>query len=263
VYSEGGVHITLQVLGGADGRSTCSTRWVFNTSGLGYLLALRTAALFDSKSDWTQRLWRYGTVAQLRELLGLAENRATVGAKTYALNSARRMLERDPVIIGPKRGLIIRCLPRPADIERFVLNSSSYRILLQAVDSLDQEYLRLWIDQINARGEATDIGNANLNVDLCGMLIGSHLRSSGLSETWIINHLQYELKRKQSASSMINVLEVADRITRKGEGPYSFLVPLRESAHINSKVGMPWLSRKDFTARFSELFPGKYSEVAW
>jgi hypothetical protein len=166
------------------------------------------------------------------------------------------MLERDPVITGPKRGLIIRCLPKPADIERLVLNSNSYRILLQAVDSLDQEYLRLWIDLINTKGEATDIGNANLNVDLCGTLIGSHLRSSGLSEAWIINHLQYELKRKQSASSMINVLEVADRIIRNGEGPYSFLVPLRESAHINSKVGMPRLSGKDFTARFSELFPG-------
>lgn len=233
----------------------CFARCMFKTSGLGYLLALRTAALFDSSGNWTQRLWRYGTVAQLRELLDLAANHSALGARTYALGSTRRLLERDPVIAGRTRGLIFGCLPNTKNIERFVLYSNSYLLLHEAVNSLEEEYIQLWIDFITNAGEDTAPSSINLDVDLCSWLIGSHLRNSGLSDTWIINHCYYELRRKANPSSMANILEVADRVIRQEEGLYQFLIPLELSAHINSRTGPPWLSRAAFTARFNEVFP--------
>ncbi len=54
---------------------------------------------------------------------------------------------------------------------------------------------------------------------------------------------------------MVNILEVAERVIRQGEGPYKFLIPLEVSGHINSRTGPPWLSRTAFTTRFNEVFP--------
>jgi hypothetical protein len=227
---------------------------MFQTSGFGYLLALRTSSLFDPSVNWIVRLWRYGSVPQLRELLDLAANRAPLGARANALTAARRVLERDPAIPPRRRGLILNTLPKTSELDRFVLYSNSYLILDQEVNSLQEEYIGFWIELIANIGEDASPADANMDVDLCSWLIGSHLRSCGLSAKWILNHCNYETKRKPTPSSMVNLLEVADKV-RKSVGPFIFLLPLERSAHINSRTDIPWLSRTTFNRRFVELFP--------
>lgn len=229
---------------------------MFQTNGFGYLLALRIATLFDRRADWSLRLWRHGSVTQLHELLALAASQSSAGARTYALAAARRAVLRDPAIPARRRGLILSALPKTGDIDRFMLRSNSYLLLEQEVQSLEKEYLNFWIDLIRSEGEDVSLTDASPGIDLCSWLIGSYMRGCGLSANWILNHCNYELKRKPSASSLINILEVAQSAIRQGPGKYTFMLPLTRSAHINSRTDMPWLSRAAFRARFAEVFPG-------
>src|SRR5258708_5890001 len=155
--------------------------------GFGYLLALRIAALFDPSANWPHRMWRYGTVAQLRELLDLATNRSPLTARAFALSAARKLITRDASISGPRRGQIFDALPTNRNLKRFTLNSHSYWLLSQEVGKLDEEYLSNWSDLIARVGEQTSLADCTVDIDLSGWLIGAHLRGSGLSDLWILN----------------------------------------------------------------------------
>jgi hypothetical protein len=228
---------------------------MFGTEGFGYLIALRVAELFNPSANWTHRMWRYGTVAQLRELLDSAATRSPASARTFALSSARGLIGRDPAISGKRRGQLLDTLPNSKALDRFVFNSHSYWLLAQEVDNLEDEYIARWTELIISVGENTALVDCPVDVDLCGWLIGAHLRSSGLSDRWILNLCNYELKRKSELSSMVDLLEVADRLIRKGKETVQFLLPLAGRARFDPRTSLPWLARKDFRARFRELFP--------
>jgi hypothetical protein len=200
-------------------------------------------------------MWRYGTVAQLRELLDSAATRAPASSRAFALSAARGLVVRDPAVSGKRRGQLLDSLPTNKNLERFASNSHSYWLLAQEVDSLDKEYFSLWGQLIDTIGENTAISDCPVDIDLCGWLIGSHLRSCELSDRWILNLCNYELKRKQKPSSMADLLHTADQLIRRGKEPVKFLLPLAQRARLDSRTGMPWLARKEFTTRFEELFP--------
>jgi hypothetical protein len=213
------------------------------------------AALFDPTADWTNRILQYGSIAQLRELLDSAATRSPLSAREFALSATRRLIIRDPTISGQRRGQILDALPTNKQLERFVSNSHSYLVLAQEVESLEQDYTQGWARLIQDAGEDTALSDCQIDIDLCGWLIGSHLRSSGLSDKWILNLCNFELKRKEEPSSMADILLAADRLIRRGKEPVQFLLPLAERPRLDPRTGMPWLQRKAFRARFEELFP--------
>lgn len=229
---------------------------MFRTDGTGYLLALRVADLFDPTADWTNRILQYGTIAQLRELLDSAATRASLSSREFALSATRRLITRDPIISGQRRGQILDALPTNKQLDRFVSDSHSYWVLAQEVDSLEQDYAARWTRLIQQVGEDTALSECQIDINLAGRLIGSHVRSSGLSHKWILNLCNYELKRKQSQSSMVDILAVADRLIQRGKEPVQFLLPLAERPRLDPRTGPPWLPREKFRARFEELFPG-------
>ena len=228
---------------------------MFDTNGFGYLLTLRVSALFNPSVNWTHRMWRYGTVAQLRELLDSAATRSPLNSRAFALSAARGLITRDPAVSGRRRGQLLDALPTGKGPDRFVINSHSYWVLAQEVDSLEKEYISRWVELIASIGENTTLSDSQLDVDLCGWLIGSHLRGSELSDKWILNLCNYELRRKQEPSSMTDLLKTADRIIQRGKGPTQFLLPLDRRSRLDPRTSLPWLSRKEFTSRFKELFP--------
>ncbi|MCG7208151.1 hypothetical protein [Streptomyces arenae] len=171
-----------------------------------------------------------------------------------ALAAANSMILQDPCIIGKRRGAVIRALPKKNNLDRFQKGSYSFNLLLHEVNTLDAEYMNLWIDRIQNSDETKSVGQFSLDIDTSAQLIGSHLQMMGFSESWIVNKFSYELSRNKSSSSMAQILEEASRLGQD-EGPWTVLIPLAKSARMDSRSGKPWLSRKDFSQRFAELFP--------
>ena len=165
------------------------------------------------------------------------------------------LITRDPTVSGQRRGQILDALPTNKQLDRFVSNSHSYWVLAQEVDSLEQDYTARWTQLIQGAGEDTALSDCQMDINLCGWLIGSHLRTSGLSDRWILNLCNYQLKRKQGQSSMADILAAADRLVQRGKEPVQFLLPLAERSRLDPRTGLPWLPRKMFRARFEELFP--------
>lgn len=235
--------------------AVCFAIAMFETASLGNLLSKRIVELFDTQATWTRRMWRYGTMAQLNEFLALAATGASTGAREFSLAATNRAVSRDPAIHGMRRGTILNFLPKKNNLDRFVKNSHSFHLLSEEIESLNSEYLSLWIEAIERAGEDSAPMLSSIDVELAATLLAGHLQSVGFSNKWILNHFTYELKRKESTSSILASLRVTDRLIRQGPGEFTFLLPLDRSMHINSSAKAPWLSRADFAARFLELQP--------
>lgn len=227
---------------------------MFTNDAVGKLLTLRIRELCNKESEWYRRLWNFGTIGQLRELLSLGDPRASASARDYALNAAMSLVTKDPALTGPRRGAVIRALPKKKDLERFTSGSYSFNLLLHEVDLLQADYLKLWIRHIPKVSSAAN-GNSTLDINLYAQLITAHLHTVGFSVEWILNFCNYELNRKSEESAFVEMLERADTVSTKGNGEWTFLIPVSKRTRIDSKTGRPWLTRKDFTARFQESFP--------
>ncbi|MFF9374625.1 hypothetical protein ACF1BB_08800 [Streptomyces griseoluteus] len=138
-------------------------------------------------------------------------------------------------------------------MDRFQKGGYSFNLLLHEVNTLDAEYMDLWIARIQNCDEAKPMGQFSLDINASAQLIGSHLQMMGFSESWIVNKFSYELSRNQSSSSMAQILKEAGRLSQ-GKGTWTILIPLAKSARMSSRSGKPWLSKIDFSQRFAELF---------
>ncbi|MGW0122565.1 hypothetical protein [Streptomyces sp. NPDC003327] len=151
---------------------------------------------------------------------------------------------------------MLKTLPKKNNLDRFQKGSYSFNLLLHEVNTLDADYMGLWIDAIQNSDETKPAGQFSLNIDTSAQLIGSHLQMLGFSESWIVNKFSYELSRNQGSSSMAHIMEEASRLSQD-ESPWTVLIPLAKSARMSSRSGKPWLSRSDFSQRFTELFPSR------
>lgn len=215
------------------------------------LLVLRMKELCDRESEWYRRLWRLGTVGQLRELLTLGSPRASAGAREHALSTSRALADRDPALSGPRKGAVLRALPKTKDLDRFSAGNYSFNVLLHEVNLLEDDYLKLWIkffeNNLTAGGDT--------DVDLYSQLIAAHLRTVGFSSEWIVNFCNYELEHKVEDGSLGHMIAQIDSIREKGSGDWLFLIPVSKRTRIDSKATRPWHDKRSFGDRFRELFP--------
>ncbi|MBF6101713.1 hypothetical protein IU510_27210 [Nocardia cyriacigeorgica] len=225
---------------------------MFDKHSVGESIAQRVSALIAADSGWSQCLWRIGTLGALEECLSLAKSGATLTRNQYVINTARRVTEKDPAILGKRRGQILSSLPKKAD--SFALGSSSYFLLRHEVDNLRSDYYELWDTYLSKIDESEDVEDTCIDINSTASYIAAHLRTCGFSDKWIAKHCSYYLNHHSEKSSLRELLKVAGDIFKKGSGLYEFLVPLPQVS-FGRLTGAPWLPAEEFSREFEACFP--------
>lgn len=174
----------------------------------------------------------------------------------YVIGTARRIIERDPFLKGRARGGVLRSIPKSSLLKP---GSHSFFVLKHEIVDLTSKYFEMIDTGVSELNESDAASGANVDFNLWASYIAGHLQSSGLSNEWIVNHLNYHLKHDPNVVTLQHTLALIGDLWKKGKGPYTFLIPLTVRARFDPQTPPPWLSKDDFENAFKEYFPDKSS----
>ncbi|MEV6213599.1 hypothetical protein [Nocardia sp. NPDC051833] len=228
---------------------------MFNEDGVGKVIALRIASLVDADSAWHNYLWQVGTLRAMSDCMALADSNTTEARVQYVINTARRIIKNDPVLLGRRRGQVLDSMPKKAD--QFRSGTHSYFVLQHEIGQLESEYFSLWQRFIASIDECEDPISTKLDLNLISCYIAGHLRWCGFSDKWILKHCNYHIKHRPEDSTLEEMLTSAARVAQNGPGEYTFLVPLPVNGEYDLDSEPPWLSKSEFEGKFAEYMPGE------
>ncbi|MGA4791292.1 hypothetical protein [Nocardia sp. AB354] len=227
---------------------------MFTKDGVGKVIALRIASLVDAESTWHNQLWQVGTLRAMQECMALAGSNPTSARVQYVVNTARRVIQHDPVLSGRRRGQALNSMPSKTD--QFQHGTHSFFVLQHEINQLSLEYFEFWLAFIASLDEDEDPISTKLDLNLISCYIAGHLRWCGFSDKWILKHCNYYLKHNSEVSTLQDLLNSAASVARKGPGEYTYLVPLLSIDEDNEKSEPPWLTKNDFEDKFAEYMRG-------
>ncbi|MBY4039155.1 hypothetical protein HQO38_18835 [Rhodococcus fascians] len=227
---------------------------MFSDHCVGKVIAERLAELFSAESKWNDRQWRIGTVESMNECIAGASSNASETRLQYVIGTTRRIIEKDPFLEGRARGDVLKSIPKSNQLKP---GSHSFFVLKHEIDDLTSKYFEMIDSGVSRINESDAASSADVDFNLWASYIAGHLQSLGLSDEWIVNHLNYHLKHNPNIVNLRHTLALIGDLWRKGSGPYTFLIPLTARARFDHQTPPPWLSKNDFEDAFAEYFPGE------
>lgn len=213
----------------------------------------RLADLFADTTPWTQHQWRSGTLDALRHLQSLTKNGGRDGSKGWALSHLRDSIESDPFIPAVERGALLK--PLAVKPDRLMPAAHAAKMLDQVERHLVEHYWTWTADICAQVDDSRQVADVRESADTFAWRLAAHFRSSGLSDGWIVNFANYQLKFEKETCSLAQVVMSAQRTALGGSG-WVFLIPLRSRRGFNIPSNETFLTPNDFEVEFASQFPG-------
>lgn len=139
--------------------------------------------------------------------------------------------------------------------ERLTPASHGARMLDELERELRAEYWTWVSNHCEAVDDTKVVAEVATSADELAWRLAAHLRSSGLSDGWIVNFANYQLKFETEKLVLADVVASAKHTAESGSG-WTFLVPLQSRRGFNIRSNETFLTPRDFEAQFVGLFPG-------
>ncbi|WP_156046753.1 hypothetical protein [Rhodococcus wratislaviensis] len=225
---------------------------VYKEGSIGLAVVERIAGMYTVDAPWPQRLWRPSAIDALKHCVDLIEGDARDGAKSFAVDQARKRIENDLFIPRVHRGGMLKSLTvKP---EKMVRGSATEARLKCVCAELEDSY-PAWVQQfVDDLDDSVAVKSAAVDGNALAWQMAAFLRSVGMSDEWIANFHNYHLRHNKEVMSLSETVRLARQASEAGSG-WIFLVPIRR---LRSFVvpAPPILRRPDFERRFNEVFPG-------
>lgn len=226
---------------------------MLQADSFGRAVVERLADLFADATPWTQRQWRSGTLDALRHVQALTQNGGRESSKSWALAHLRDSIDSDPFIPAVERGALLKPLAIKPD--RLMPAAHGAKMLDEVERHLIEHYWTWMADVCTQVDDTLQVADVRESADTFAWRLAAHFRSSGLSDSWIVNFANYELKFEKNNRSLAQVVLSAQRTALGGSG-WVFLIPLRSRRGFNIPSNETFLTPNDFEAEFSSQFPG-------